>query len=106
MIITSGYNVYPSHVEEVIESHPAVLQCTVVGVPHPYKQEAVKAFIVLRDGYKWLFVKKDIQDYCKKNLAKYMVPSEYVRRKALPKTKIGKVDFKALQSDIGADDED
>ena len=106
MIITSGYNVYPSHVEEVIESHPAVLQCTVVGVPHPYKQEAVKAFIVLRDGYNWLFVKKDIQDYCKKNLAKYMVPSEYVRRKALPKTKIGKVDFKALQSDIGADDED
>jgi long-chain acyl-CoA synthetase len=106
MIITSGYNVYPSHVEEVIESHPAVLQCTVVGVPHPYKQEAVKAFIVLKDGYNWLFVKKDIQDYCKKNLAKYMVPSEYVRRKALPKTKIGKVDFKALQSDIGADDED
>lgn len=106
MIITSGYNVYPSHVEEVIESHPAVLQCTVVGVPHPYKQEAVKAFIVLREGYKWLFVKKDIQDYCKKNLAKYMVPSEYVRRKALPKTKLGKVDFKALQSDIGADDND
>lgn len=106
MIITSGYNVYPSHVEEIIESHPAVLQCTVVGVPHPYKQEAVKAFIVLRDGYKWLFVKKDIQDYCKKNLAKYMVPSEYVRRKALPKTKLGKVDFKALQSDIGADDND
>ena len=48
MIITSGYNVYPSHIEEVIESHPAVLQCTVVGVPHPYKQEVPKAFIVLK----------------------------------------------------------
>lgn len=106
MIITSGYNVYPTHVEEVIEAHPAVLQCTVVGVPHPYKQEAVKAFIVLKDGYKSIFVKNEIKDYCKKNLAKYMVPSEYVYRKALPKTKIGKVDFKKLQSDIGSDDDE
>lgn len=99
MIITSGYNVYPSHVEEVIEGHPAVLQCTVVGVPHPYKQEEVKAFIVLNEGYYSLFVKNEIKEYCKKNLAKYMVPKEFVYRKSLPKTKLGKVDFKKLQSD-------
>ena len=105
MIITSGYNVYPSHIEEVIEAHPAVLQCTVVGVPHPYKQEVPKAFIVLKEGYHSLFVKGEIKEYCKKNLAKYMVPHEFVYRKKLPKTKIGKVDFKKLESDIGKDDE-
>ena len=105
MIITSGYNVYPSHIEEVIQSHPAVLQCTVVGVPHPYKQEVPKAFIVLKDGYLPLFVRNEIKEHCKKNLAKYMVPKEFVFRKKLPKTKLGKVDFKKLQSDIGVDDE-
>ena len=106
MIITSGYNVYPSHIEEVIESHPAVLQCTVVGVPHPYKQEVAKAFIVLKDGYQGLFVKNEIKDLCKKNLAKYMVPYTFVFRKSLPKTKLGKVDFKKLQSDIGESDDE
>lgn len=105
MIITSGYNVYPSHIEEVIEAHPKVLQCTVVGIPHPYKQEVPKAFIVLKDEYKGMFVKAEIRDYARKTLAKYMIPYEFVFRKSLPKTKLGKVDFKKLQSDIGNDDE-
>lgn len=106
MIITSGYNVYPSHVEEVIESHPAVLQCTVIGVPHPYKQEVGKAFIVLKEGFHGLFIKTEIKNYCKKNLAKYMIPQEFVYRKQLPKTKLGKVDFEKLKSDIGVDDDE
>ena len=106
MIITSGYNVYPSHIEEIIESHPAVLQCTVVGVPHPYKQEVPKAFIVLKEGFHGLFIKSEIKEYCKKNLAKYMVPHDFVYRKKLPKTKIGKVDFRKLESDIGKDDDE
>lgn len=106
MIITSGYNVFPSHVEEVIESHPAVLQCTVVGVPHPYKQEVGRAFIVLRDGYHKLFVKSEIKDYCKKHLAKYMIPQDFVFRKKLPRTKLGKVDFQSLQEDFGEDDDE
>jgi long-chain acyl-CoA synthetase len=104
MIITSGYNVYPSHVEEVIESHPAVLQCSVVGIPHPYKQEVCKAFIVIKEGMYSLFIKQEIKDYCKKKLAKYMVPVEFVIRKSLPKTKLGKVDFVTLQTDNGDDD--
>lgn len=104
MIITSGYNVYPSHIEDVIQSHPAVLQCTVVGVPHPYKQEVPKAFIVLKDCVHNMFIKSEIKDYCKKNLAKYMMPKEFVYRKKLPKTKLGKVDFQKLKSDIGKDD--
>ena len=105
MIITSGYNVYPSHIEEVIEQHPEVLQCTVVGIPHPYKQEVPKAFIVLKDGVNKLFAKASVRDYARKNLAKYMIPYEFVFRKSLPKTKLGKVDFQKLKSDIGEDDE-
>ncbi len=103
MIITSGYNVYPSHIEEVIEKHPAVLQCTVVGVAHPYKQEVPKAFIVLKEGHIALFEKESIKAYAKKNLSKYMIPSEFVFRKKLPKTKLGKVDFKSLQKDTRGD---
>ena len=96
---------HPSHIEEVIESHPAVLQCSVVGVPHPYKQEVPKAFVVLKDGFHGLFVKKDIKDHCKKNLAKYMIPNEIVIRKKLPKTKLGKVDFNNLKEDFDGDEE-
>lgn len=104
MIISSGYNVYPSHIEEVIESHPAVLQCTVVGIPHKYKQEVPKAFIVLKEGYHAILVKSEIKEYCKKKLAKYMVPYEFVYRKRLPKTKLGKIDFRKLQEDNNGDD--
>ena len=105
MIICSGYNVYPSYIEEVIESHPAVLQCSVVGVPHPYKQEVPKAFIVLKEGFHGFFIKNEITEYCKKNLEHHAVPYKFVYRKQLPKTKIGKVDFKKLQEDNGEDDE-
>ena len=105
MIITSGYNVYPSHIEEIIESHPAVLQCTVVGVPHPYKKEVAKAFIVLKEGYMSLFVRGDIKKLCEERLAKYMIPKYFVFRKRLPKTKLGKVDFNVLKNDSDGDDE-
>lgn len=105
MIICSGFNVFPSHVEEVIESHPAVLQCSVVGMPHPYKQEVPKAFIVLKSGFHGLFIKEEIKAYCKKNLEHHAVPYKFVYRKQLPKTKIGKVDFKKLMGDNGEDDE-
>ncbi len=106
MIITSGYNVYPSHIEEVIEKHPAVLQCSVVGVPHPYKQQVPKAFIVLNEGFHGFLIKNNIKEYCKKNLAKYMIPSEIFIRKKLPKTKLGKIDFNTLINDNGSDDDE
>ena len=106
MIITSGYNVYPSHIEEIIEKHPAVLQCTVVGVPHPYKQQVPKAFVVLNEGYKRVETRKELIEYCKKNLSKYMLPSEIIFRKKLPKTLLGKVDFSRLSNDTEKDDEE
>lgn len=100
MIISSGYNVYPSYVEEVIEEHPAVLNCTVVGISHPYKIEVPKAYIVLKNDYSaTLGVKNSIKEHCKKNLASYSIPYEFEFRKSLPKTLIGKVDFNKLRSE-------
>jgi long-chain acyl-CoA synthetase len=98
MIISSGYNVYPSHIESVIETHEGVLKCTVVGIPHPYKVQVAKAFIILKDGYKDnLKIKKEIKEICEKNLAKYSQPAEYEYRESLPTTLIGKVDYKRLE---------
>ncbi len=99
MIISSGYNVYPSHIEEIIESHEGVLNCTVVGIPHPYKVQVPKAFIVLKEGYSASKVKKELKELCEKNLAKFSLPREYEFRKSLPKTLIGKVNYKELEKE-------
>ena len=99
LIISSGYNIYPSHIEVVIEGHPSVLKCSVIGIPHPYKVEVPKAFIVLKNDYNPLTVKASIKEYCKKNLASYAIPKEFEFRKSLPKTLIGKVDFKKLREE-------
>ncbi len=97
MIITSGYNVYPQQIETVIENHEAVLKCTVIGIPHPYKVEVAKAYIILKKGYKKsLTLKRNIKEYCKKNLSQYAVPYDFEFRESLPQTLIGKVDFKEL----------
>ena len=100
MLIVSGYNVYPSHIEEVLMNHPYVLNCGVIGIPHPYKVQVPKAFIVLNEDVKLNSkVKDEIKDYCKKNLAKYMIPKEFVYRESLPKTLIGKVNYRELEKD-------
>ena len=100
MIISSGYNVYPQQIEAVIESHEAVMKCTVIGIPHKYKVQVAKAIIVLKSGYtESLSLKKSIKDLCEKNLSKFSLPYEYEFRKSLPKTLIGKVDFKKLSEE-------
>lgn len=100
MIISSGYNVYPSQIEEVLERHPAILDSSVIGVPHPYKVEVPKAYIVLKKGYHETDkLKKELLELCKKNLAKYSIPREWEFRKSLPKTIVGKVDFRKLQEE-------
>lgn len=100
MIVTSGYNVYPTYVENIIESHEAVLKCTVIGIPHPYKVTVPKAYIVLKNGYlPTLSVKSSIKRHCEKNLAKYSIPYEFEFRKSLPKTLIGKVDINKLKEE-------
>ena len=98
MIVSSGYNVYPSQIEEVLEKHEAIDAASVIGIPHPYKMEVPKAFVVLKPGYKLDDdLKQELISYCKKNLAAYSVPKEYEALDKLPKTMIGKVDFKLLK---------
>ena len=98
MIVTSGYNVYPSQIEEVLESHEAVMDATVIGIPHPYKVEVGKAFVALNKGYAPTEkLKNELLDLCKKNLAHYAIPKEWEFRRSLPKTIVGKVDFRKLQ---------
>ena len=98
MIITSGYNVYPSQIEEVLMTHEAVLNVSVIGIPHPYKKEVAKAFIVLKKGYKKSDeLKEELIKLCRKNLAVYSIPKEIEFIDSLPKTIVGKVDFNKLR---------
>lgn len=100
MLIVSGYNVYPSHIEEVLMRHPYIESCGVVGIPHPYKVQVPKAFLVLKGNVKLTNkVKKEIQEYCEKNLAHYMIPKEFVYRESLPKTMVGKVNYRELEKE-------
>ena len=97
MIISSGYNIYPSYIESVIDKHPAVNFSTVIGIPHPYKVQVAKAFIVLNEGYKPNNeTLESIKKHCEKNIAKYSLPYEYEFRESIPKTKIGKIAFNEL----------
>lgn len=100
MIVTSGYNVYPSQIEEVLEQHQAVLDSSVIGIPHPYKMEVAKAYIALKKGYKDTpKLREELLELCKKNLATYSIPKEFEFRQSLPKTMLGKVDFRKLQEE-------
>jgi long-chain acyl-CoA synthetase len=97
MIISSGYNVYPQYVENVIDQVPEVLLSCVIGIDHPLKVQVAKAFIVLKDGYEETpELRKKIREHCEKNLARYSWPYEYEFRKELPKTLVGKVAFQEL----------
>ena len=98
MIVSSGYNIYPTYIEELINKHEYVDTCCVIGIPHPYKKQVVKVFIVLKDGIKEsISVRKDIKKYCENNLAKYSWPYEYEFRDSLPTTLVGKVSIKELE---------
>ena len=100
LIISSGYNVYPQHIEKIIEQHKAVAKCTVIGIPHPYKVEVAKAYIVLKDNYSESDeIRYSIREHCRRNLARYSVPAEFEFRKEIPQTLLGKTDFNALKKE-------
>ena len=102
MIVSSGYNIYPTYIEELINKHEYVDTCCAIGIPHPYKKQVVKVFIVLKDSVKEsASVRKDIKKYCENNLAKYSWPYEYEFRDSLPTTLVGKVSIKELEKDSG-----
>jgi long-chain acyl-CoA synthetase len=89
MIIVSGFNVYPNEVEDVLFTHPAVLEAAVIGVPDPYRGEAVKAFITLRPGA--TATADEVIEFCRASLAKYKVPTLVEFMPSLPKSAVGKV---------------
>jgi long-chain acyl-CoA synthetase len=95
LIIVSGFNVYPSEVEEVLYSHPAVMEAGVIGVPDEYRGELVKAFVALRPGMR--ATPEELIEHCKKNLARYKVPSQIEFLPALPKTAVGKILHRELR---------
>jgi long-chain acyl-CoA synthetase len=100
MIVSSGFNIYPSVIEEVIEKHPKVKKCCVIGVPHQYKMHVAKAFIVLTDDEKSpARLRKELKELCKENLAIYSIPKEFEFRDSLPQTLYKKIDFKQLEKE-------
>ena len=103
IIISSGYNIYPTHLESIINSHEAVLTSTVIGIDHPHKGQVPKAFIVLKPGYKpGKRLEREIRELLERNVPVYALPVAYEFRDKLPQTKIGKVAFRELEKEESA----
>jgi long-chain acyl-CoA synthetase len=94
MLKTSGFQVWPREIEEVLSAHPAVREVGVAGIPHPIKGEVAKAWVVLKAGQQ--ATPEALRDYCREKLAPYKVPAEVEFRADLPKTMVGKVLRRAL----------
>ncbi len=100
MIISSGYNIYPTHLESIINSHEGVLTSTVIGIEHHYKGQVPKAFIVLKPGYKpGKKIEREIRELLERNVPVYALPVAYEFRDKLPTTLVGKVAFKKLEAE-------
>ncbi len=100
IIISSGYNIYPTHLESIINSHEAVLTSTVIGVDHPYKGQVPKAFIVLKPNYRPnKRLEREIRELLERNIPVYALPTAYEFRDKLPQTLVGKVAFKKLEAE-------
>lgn len=99
MIIVSGFNVYPNEVENVLASHPNVIECAVVGVVDDHSGEAVKAFIVLKDNdVEPEQAKIAILTYCREQLTAYKLPKTIEFMTQLPKSTVGKILRRTLRS--------
>ena len=100
MIITSGYNVYPSQIENIIDSMEEVQMSCVIGIPDPYKIQKVKAFVQLAPGHEASDeLKARILDHCRERVAKYAMPYDVEFRDQLPKTLVGKIAYTVLEKE-------
>ena len=105
MIISSGYNVYPGQIENILDAHEYVQMSCVIGVPDPYKMQKVKAFVMLKPGIEPSdAIKKELLDYCRTKIARYAMPYDIEFRAELPKTLVGKVAYRVLEQEAGAGD--
>ena len=100
MIITSGYNVYPSQIENIIDGMEEVHMSCVIGVPDSYKIQKVKAFVQLAPGVQPSEeMKQKILSYCRERVAKYAMPYDVEFREQLPKTLVGKIAYTVLEKE-------
>ena len=107
MIISSGYNVYPGQIENVLDSHDYVQMSCVIGVPDPYKMQKVKAFVKLVPGIEPNEMTKSIlMEHCKKHIAKYAMPYDIEFKEDMPKTLVGKVAYRQLEDEEAKKSED
>jgi long-chain acyl-CoA synthetase len=97
MVLVSGFNVYPNEVEDVLATHPGVLEAAVIGLPDEHSGEAVTAFVVKKDQ---ALTAEALRSFCKENLTGYKVPKHIVFRESLPKTNVGKVLRRALREEV------
>jgi long-chain acyl-CoA synthetase len=94
MILVSGFNVYPNEIEDVVATHPKVLESAAIGIPDDKSGEVVKLFIVKKDSS---LTEDEIKTFCKENLTGYKVPKQYEFRAELPKSNVGKILRKDLR---------
>lgn len=100
MIISSGYNVYPGQLENILDSHEYVQMSCVIGVPDPYKIQKVKAFVKLvPDVPANDATRQELLSYCRKNIAKYAMPYDIEFKEDMPKTLVGKVAYRVLEEE-------
>jgi long-chain acyl-CoA synthetase len=100
MIVSSGYSIYPSQLENIIDAHPQVSMSCVVGVPDDYRVQKVKAFVVLKNGaVAGDALREDLMQYCRKHIAKYALPYDIEFRDSLPQTKVGKIAYTILEAE-------
>jgi long-chain acyl-CoA synthetase len=100
MIVTSGYNVYPSQLENIIDSHEKVLLSCVIGIKDEYKGQRLKAYVVPMPGVEPTEeLKQEILAHLADQVAKYAVPKELEFRTELPKTLVGKVAYRVLEEE-------
>ena len=103
MLISSGYNVYPSQLENIIDGHEKVLLSCVIGVKDEYRGQKIKAYVVPMPGIEPSEeLKAELLDYCSSHIAKYAMPREIEFRRELPKTLVGKVAYRVLEEEANA----
>ncbi|MBQ9330571.1 MAG: AMP-binding protein [Oscillibacter sp.] len=100
MIISSGYNVYPGQIENILDAHEKVQMSCVIGVPDPYRMQKVKAFVKLApDVPAGDETRRELLDYCGKYIAKYAMPYDIEFKDDMPKTLVGKVAYRQLEEE-------
>ena len=100
MIISSGYNVYPGQIENILDANELVQMSCVIGVPDPYRVQKVKAFVKLAKGVPANDeTKEKLMAYCRKNISKYAMPYDIEFKDDMPKTLVGKVAYRALEEE-------